>query len=321
MTRGMVLGKFMPPHAGHVFLCDVARRMTDELVIVVGSLAREPIAGTQRVAWMKELFPDAIVVHHTDENPQYPEEHPDFWAIWKASLGRVLPGPVDVVFAGEAYGKKLAEVLGARFVPVDRKASSLAGVSGTAIREDPLAHWDHIPPCVRAHYVKRVSVFGPESTGKTTLANALAEHFDTSVVPELARQLLEANDAKLDLADMEMIVKGQIAFEESLVSAARGVLVCDTDPLATRLWAKALFDADLEVPDRAYDLTLLCAPDVPWVADPVRYLPEGGKAFFAACEAELTKRGRAYVTIAGSWDERFATATRAIEALLQRRLQ
>ncbi|CFS06952.1 Putative transcriptional regulatory protein NadR (probably AsnC-family) [Mycobacterium tuberculosis] len=90
MTHGMVLGKFMPPHAGHVYLCEFARRWVDELTIVVGSTAAEPIPGAQRVAWMRELFPFDRVVHLANENPQRPWEHPDFWDIWKASLQGVL---------------------------------------------------------------------------------------------------------------------------------------------------------------------------------------------------------------------------------------
>ena len=86
MTRGLVLGKFLPPHAGHVYLCEFARNYVDELTIVVGTLAREPIAGTTRFAWMRELFPFDRVVHLTDENPQDPSEHPAFWDIWRASL-------------------------------------------------------------------------------------------------------------------------------------------------------------------------------------------------------------------------------------------
>ena len=120
MSRGLVLGKFLPPHRGHQFLCDFARSWTDELTIVVGSLEDEPIAGELRYAWMCELYPDCDVVHLTDENPQYPDEHPEFWDIWKASLERVMPEPPDYVFASEPYGRRLAEVLGAQFVPCER---------------------------------------------------------------------------------------------------------------------------------------------------------------------------------------------------------
>jgi NadR type nicotinamide-nucleotide adenylyltransferase len=321
MTRGMVLGKFMPPHAGHVYLCEFARRWVDDLTIVVGTLEAEPIRGDLRFAWMKELFPFDHVVHLTDENPQYPHEHPDFWAIWRASLERVLPSRPDVVFASEDYGEKLAEVLGARFVAVDQ-ARSVVPVSGTAIREHPMRHWEHIPRCVRPYFVRRVSVVGPESTGKTTLARRLAERFETVWVPEWARTLLERRKGALEGLDWTDIVRGQVASEEALARNANRVLFCDTDPIVTPLWAEALLGAcppavraAASDAARVYDLTLLCAPDVPWVADEVRYLPGGSAAFFERCEGALRRAGRTYAILRGSWAEREARAAELVAAL------
>jgi NadR type nicotinamide-nucleotide adenylyltransferase len=318
----MVLGKFLPPHAGHVYLCEVARRWVDELTIVVGTLGREPIAGDLRFAWMRELFPFDRVVHLTDENPQEPSEHPEFWSIWKASLERVLPARPDLVFASEAYGEPLAKVLGARFVPVD-PARGVVPISGTAIRADPMRHWEHLPRCVRPHFVRRVSIVGPESTGKTTLAQALAERFGTVWVPEWARGVLERRGGSLEGLDWGELVRGQIASEEALARDANRVLVCDTDPLATGVWADALLGGwpagAPGPPSRHYDLTLLTDADVPWVEDPVRYLPSGGRAFFARCEEALRREGRRTVVLRGSWAERTEAAVAAVEAILLQR--
>lgn len=311
MTTGMLLGKFLPPHLGHVFLGEFAARYADRLTVVVCSLNREPIPGEVRFRWMRELFPFENVVHLTDELPQEPAEHPDFWNLWRTALQRVLPTKPDFVFASEQYGWRLAEELGACFVPVNI-ARDAVPVSGTAIRTDPATNWPFIPRCVRPYFVKRVCVFGPESTGKTTLCRKLADHFRTAWVPEYARTLLEARVGEVRFEDMEMIVRGQIASEEALARNANRVLFTDTDPLATLIWSDVLFGRISEVVNaaatRAADLYLLCAPDVPWVADAVRYLPDGGRAFFERCERELRARGRNYVVIRGSWEERFAAA-------------
>ncbi|HUR54423.1 MAG TPA: AAA family ATPase, partial [Gemmataceae bacterium] len=280
MTTGMLLGKFLPPHLGHVFLGEFAARYVDRLSIVVGSIAREPIPGHLRFRWMRELFPFTNVIHLTDELPQEPAEHPDFWNLWRTALLRVLPAKPDFVFASEDYGWRLAEELGARFVPVNA-ARDAVPVSGTAIRTDPAANWEYIPRCVRPYFVKRVCVFGPESTGKTTLARNLAAHFRTAWVPEYARTLLEARGGDVRFEDMEVIARGHVASEEALARNANRVLISDTDPLATLIWSDVLFG---RVPDfvkrqadeRAADLYLLCDADVPWVADPVRYLPNRG---------------------------------------------
>ncbi|QRN98817.1 AAA family ATPase [Archangium violaceum] len=319
---GMVLGKFMPPHLGHVFLVDFAREYVKDLTVVVGTLKAEPIPGELRYEWMRELFPDVRVVHLTDENPQYPHEHPQFWDIWRDSLQRVLPVKPDYVFASEEYGAKLAEVLGAEFVPVDI-ARGAVPVSGTAIRNDPWTHWRYLPRCVRPYFARRVCVFGPESTGKSTLTKRLAEHFETVMVPEYARILLEHKGPdKMELADMTRIARGQVAAEDALVRGANRVIICDTDVLTTTIWSEVFFGEcpefiRQEAERRDYDLYLLTDVDVPWVADPVRYLPNERISFLERCENALRSRGRRYVKLSGSWDERFERAKEAVESLLE----
>ena len=320
MTTGMLLGKFLPPHLGHVYLGEFASRFVDQVTIVVCSLAAEPIPGEQRFRWMRELFPFANVVHLTEKLPQEPREHPDFWALWKAALERVLPGRPDVVFASEDYGWKLASVLGSRFVPVDR-ARSAVPVSGTAVRTDPMRHWDYIPRCVRPYFVKRVCVYGPESTGKTTLAQQLAAHFETTWVPEYARTLLEAQAGTIRQEDLIWIARGQLASEDALARNANRVLLCDTDVLTTRIWSETLYNAcDPWIAEQAerhtYDLYLLLDVDVPWVADVVRYLPEQRQSFFERCRQELEARGRKYLHLRGSWEERFRLACSAVAELI-----
>lgn len=337
MTRGMVLGKFLPPHLGHVYLVDFARAYADELAVVVGTLASEPIPGALRHAWMRELCPGAHVVHLTDENPQDPSEHPDFWRIWRESLQRVLPFAPDLVFASERYGARLAQELGARFVPVDLRRGAVP-TSGTAVRADPMAHFRYLPPCVRPYFVRRVCVFGPESTGKTTLCERLAARFGTVMVPEYARLLLEerAPDEPLQPEDFARIARGQIAAEEALARQADRVLICDTDVLSTAIWAEVLLGADASVQaqalfdqapgqapgqaaGRSYDLTLLTDVDVPFVPDPVRYFPaQAARAdFLQRCQRALCAHRRPFVLLSGSFEARFQAACDAIEALLR----
>jgi len=315
--HGIVLGKFLPPHLGHLYLVDFARHYAEDVTVVVGSLKHEPIPGEVRFAWMQELCSQVRVVHLTDENPQLPEEHPDFWSIWKHSLERVVGRPIDLVFASEDYGQPLAQALGAQFIPCNG-LRTLVPISGTQVRANPRACWPWLPPVVRAHYVRRVSVFGPESTGKSTLAASLAEHFQTSWVPEFARGWLELRDGEVCLEDLPVISRGQRASEEALARQSGPLLFCDTDPSATPLWSQELFghsDATLETAVGPYALTLLCAPDVPWVADPVRYRPDGGRTFWERCRARLESERRYFVNLEGDWEKRWRTALDAIKTL------
>ncbi|MFN8607280.1 MAG: AAA family ATPase [Vulcanimicrobiota bacterium] len=318
-THGIVLGKFMPPHLGHLYLIDFARHYADEVTVVVGSLSGEPLAGELRFAWMRELCPQVRVVHLTDENPQLPDQHPDFWNIWKASLQKVVESRIDLVFASEGYGAPLAEVLGARFVPANGMRT-LVPISATEVRSNPAACWTYLPAPVRAHYAKRISVFGPESTGKSTLTARLAAHFQSTWVPEFARIWLEARGGQVCLEDMPIISKGQRASEEALARQGGPLLFCDTDPSATPLWSQELFG---QVPDQLeqavgkYALTLLCAPDVAWVADAVRYCPDGGERFYLACRARLQCEGRRVVEIRGDWENRWQTALKAVESIIE----
>lgn len=318
----MILGKFMPPHLGHAYLADFARHFCDRLTILVCSIAREPVPGDLRFQWMREMFPTCDVVHIQEELPQEPCEHPQFWPLWTAAIRRVIPIGPDFIFASEPYGRQLADVLGAKFMPVDI-ARDLVPVSATAIRENPLGNWRFIPPAVRPYYVKRVCIFGPESTGKSTLARDLATHFDTVYASEYARPLLDLKAGQCDPADFPFIARGQLACEDALARQANRVLFCDTDLLTTTIWHERLVGPCPnwlleQAAARAYDLYLLLDIDVPWVDDGQRFFnsPTDRQAFFQACENTLKFRGKRYVIIRGNWEERLAHAVREVNALL-----
>jgi cytidyltransferase-like protein len=211
-TTGFLLGKFLPPHRGHQYLIEFARAYVDRLTVLVCSIAREPIPGDSRYRWMCESFPGVTLIHHTDEIPQAPEEHPQFWDIWRASIRRHVPGPIDCVFASEDYGWRLAEELGARFVPVDIARRNVP-VSGRAIRDDPMAHWEALLPAVRPYYLKRVCVLDDV---RPSLADALTAEFRTVC--------MHRHDPPRDSEPGQ----ARRAAEAALSRQANRVLICET---------------------------------------------------------------------------------------------
>lgn len=319
----MLLGKFLPPHEGHRYLVDFARRYCDRLTVLVCSIPSEPIDGALRFYWMRRMFPDCEVVHVQDDLPQEPADAPDFWEQWRTAIRERLPTGPDFVFASEDYGERLAAELGAEFVPVDI-GRELVPVSGTAIRQDPMTHWAFIPREVRPYFVRRVCVFGPECTGKTTLARRLAEHFDTVWAHEYARPLLDRKGGVCDFDDIERIARGQDAAIRALEPQANRVLFTDTDALSTMLWSDELFgrvpaEVAAIAADQEFDLTLLCDVDVPFVPDPQRHFPEADarRAFFERCEQALVESRRRFVVLRGTWEERERVAIERVESVLR----
>jgi len=303
LIRGLVLGKFLPPHNGHRYLIDFARHCVDQLAVVVGSLPDEPIPGHLRHAWMQELFPDCRVLHLAEPLPQYPAEAPDFWDQWRTSLQRILPWPVQRVFASEAYGTRLAQELGATFWPLELQRQTQP-ISGTQIREAPWQHWAFLPQCVRPYFVRRVCVVGPESSGKSTLALALAQRLNTVCVPEYAEIWLRHRAGQLQPDDLLTIARAQQALMQALARQANRLQICDTELLTTRCWSTELYG---EVPPalaalcqpEADALYLLCQPDLAWQDDIHRLRPDTRWAFFERLEQELQAHKLCYRVISG----------------------
>ena len=154
MTSGFLLGKFLPPHRGHLYLIEVAQKQVDHLTVLVCSLEREPIPGALRYQWLRDLFPGVNIQHFAEDIPQYPHEHPDFWTLWLNVIRRYVPTGPDLVFSSEAYGETLAEVLGARHVCVDLPRATFP-VSGSAVRANPAAYQHWLPPAVQNYFAER----------------------------------------------------------------------------------------------------------------------------------------------------------------------
>jgi NadR type nicotinamide-nucleotide adenylyltransferase len=175
--------------------------------------------------------------------------------------------------------------------------------------------------------LKRIAVFGTESTGKTTLAQNLAAHFGEPWAPEFVREFWDLREGKITADDLGTIALGQIANEDNAAARARRVVFCDTELLTCTLWNDWLFPgacppwvrAEAESRAGGYPLWLLCDADIAWAADPQRSFPdaasrERGRKLW---RETLTSRGLPFVEISGDGAARERAAIAAVEKVLR----
>ncbi|MFD0688879.1 AAA family ATPase [Actinomadura fibrosa] len=354
-AHGLVIGKFYPPHAGHHHLIDTAAAACARVSVVVAASSVESVPLALRTSWLREVHrqPHVEIVPVVDD-AEIDYGSDEAWSAHVAAfraglalrsgLGVTVP-PVDAVFSSEAYGPELAARFSAAHVPVDPPRERFP-VSGTAVRDDPVAAWEWLAPPVRAYLARRVVVVGAESTGTTTLARALAAHYAgrggafaaTRWVPEYGRTYTEeklaaarraAGDASLWLDDLvwesaefTRIAERHAALEDGAARSGSPLLVCDTDAFATAIWHERYLGGpapDVEAVHRRtpHHLWILTSPDgVPFEQDGWRD-GESIRAWMSdRFREELEVQGLPHIVVTGPHEERLAAAVDATEALL-----
>lgn len=318
--RGLVVGKFCPLHLGHEHVIRRAMEQCDEVFVLSYTSPEFPgCEPDKRRAWLAARFPalrvlvleahDGLPANDADETT-----HRQFTArICRERFG----ASVDAVFTSEAYGDGFAAALAREFghavahVMVDA-ARTAVPISGTHLRAEIHRHRGFVAPEVYASFVRRVAILGGESSGKTTLAAGLAAHFETVWVPEFGRELWEQRSGQLLPEDLPLIARTQIAREEATCHHANRFVFCDTTPLTTLFYCRELFGSappELEAASlRQYDLTILCAPDFPFVQDGTRQDAAFRQRQHEWYEQSLSARGLHWFTVAGTPQERTGQA-------------
>ncbi|MCL2161725.1 MAG: AAA family ATPase [Betaproteobacteria bacterium] len=338
---GLVVGKFCPLHLGHEWLIGRALAACDEVVVI--GYAKPGFQGygrDRRQKWLTSRFPGAFCLAIDDdslaalckdngitESPSIPpDDAPDavhrVFVAWLCST--LLRKRIDSVFTSEDYGDGFADILSARFgyrvehICVDRARASFP-VSGTRIRSDPHGCREYLSPEIYADFVRKICLLGGESSGKSTLAAALARSLDTLAVPEYGRTLWDEKEGELQFPDMLHIARTQIRHENEMAQRANRFLVCDTSPLTTLLYSGAMFGkADPELArlaGRSYDLIFLCAPDFVFVQDGTRRDDEFRMTQHRWYEKELANRGLSYIVLSGSPENRLERAVSVVREM------
>jgi len=181
----------------------------------------------------------------------------------------------------------------------------------------------------------KVVITGPESTGKSTLCELLAQHYDTQWCPEFAREFLLTHGMDYTYEDLLFIAKGQLAMEDeyvqSVVNSRESIvashdsrlLFIDTDMYVMKVWCEFVFgkchDWILEqIEKRKYDLYLLCNTDLPWIKDELREYPDlvTREKLFSIYKNTLMNQSTPSVEISGDYEERLQKAIKAVDQLM-----
>lgn len=160
----------------------------------------------------------------------------------------------------------------------------------------------------------RIVLTGPESSGKTTLAQQLSNHLEAPLVPEFARTYLSALQKPYELADLAYLQRGQQAWEQFYQAQANNWLILDTDWTVYRIWLNHFSPgSNLLLPSRPWSLSFLCSPDIPWECDPLREHPTKRNDLFEEYKVLLEGTGWPFKVLSGNPEERLEQALQAIQ--------
>jgi NadR type nicotinamide-nucleotide adenylyltransferase len=319
--KGLVIGKFYPPHKGHKYLIDTALAACREVTVIVCFKQTEDISGILRASWLQEIHPTVRVILIDDD--KLGDDDSEGWAKYTKEILGYTP---DAVFTSEAYGDPYAKFMGCVHVLVDKERTTVP-ISGTLVRGNPQKYAEFLEPCVNAYFVRRICVLGAESTGTTTLAKALAARYHTVWVPEYGRFYSEG---KLSLGEnmawytqeFVTIARAQQALEDNLAKVSSGLVICDTDAFATSVWHErymGMISPEVEkiAAESPHDLYILTGDEIPFTQDGTRDGEHIRHDMHKRFIEKLTETNRPHILVTGNPKERLATAVAAIDALVR----
>ena len=352
MSICLVVGKFYPPHAGHVYLLEVAlRRHEQAVVLCLGSSGDSFPPWSRLQALWRDAAAAGVALDRAvgrsgfDEAP-FDVESDAVWQshveVFRAHLRGIAP--VDAVVTSESYGAELARRLGVRHDLVDLDRVKVP-VCSTQVRADPVAWWPVLGPGTRSLLATRVVIIGAESTGTTTVSRMLTERLrargrawsEVGLVEEYGRELTVSKQDRVEAAtglrplsvqwsaeDFLDVVRVQTEREDSAAGVGGPVLVCDTDAFATPVWERRyLAEAarlDPSTLGRGDVYLLTDHRGVPFVQDGSRDGEHMRAEMTAAFAEALVEYRRPWAMLTGPLEGRLALAIRICDQVMGRKL-
>lgn len=293
--KGFILMTALPPTRGHVYLIEWAAQFCrqvgiNHLMILIGGTPDQPFHTKERARTLREHLlnhPNNVGVHYVVDYihkpmPDQPFESETFWHDWIDNLQhKTMFNKDDIIFGSEPYIYSLASILGVKAIPMDFNRSTVS-ISGTQVRKNPFYHFKEIIPEAQQLFRKTVTIFGAESTGKTTLAKSLAVRLGSAYTPEWARPYLESLPSPETTPErMETIVVGQAATERQVERIDNVPFIFrDTDLLSTIGYYRIYMPNDYEQAAgyqlalqrfQKADLYLVASSGIKFTPDPLRY--------------------------------------------------
>ena len=315
--KGLVIGKFYPPHLGHSYLIDYALAHSDTVDVLICDSPKYVIPARQRQLWLQAIHPTANVRIIPDLDD---DDNSQAWADHTRAFLGYSP---DIVFSSENYGEPYATFMNADHHMVDHTRLHIP-ISATRVRNYIIREWQYLHPIVKADLAIRVVVIGAESTGTTTLARDIAKKLHAPWVPEYGRLysegLLSANH-KWNNEDFVHIAATQQRIEKRIASQSNGIIVCDTNASATQLWQKRYLHTtskrvhEIAMHDKV-NFYVITGDEIPFVQDGTRDGEHIRHAMHQDFITHVKKSGVPYLIVTGSKVSRLKQTMSAINRLL-----
>jgi NadR type nicotinamide-nucleotide adenylyltransferase len=312
-TTGLTLGKFAPLHRGHQLMIETAIAETDEVIVVIYDCPETTdVPLPVRANWIRTLYPQVEVIEAWD-GPTEIGATPEIKRMHEAYMLTLLNGRrVTHFYSSEFYGEHMSAALGAVNRQVDPKRTAIP-VSGTQVRGALYDSRQLVSPVVYRDLIVKIVLLGAPSTGKTTLAEELADRLHTVWMPEYGREYWDTHqvERRLTLAQLEEIAEGHLAREDDKVLEARDVLLVDTNAITTYMFSldyhgqatARLTQLAAEAASR-YDLVFVCDTDIPYADTWDRSGDVHRQLFQKRIIADLQLRKIPYVLLRGTVGER-----------------
>jgi NadR type nicotinamide-nucleotide adenylyltransferase len=323
-SHGLYLGKFAPFHAGHEHVINEALKTVEHLTVLIyeaPGLTEVPLA--RRANWIREFNPEIEVIESPDGPTDVTYEITGMQEHEQYVLKKLGERKITHFFSSEPYGEHMSVALGAIDIRIDQGRECVP-ISATKIREDLYAHRRFLSPKVYFDHLTKVVLIGAPSTGKSTLAEKLAEHFKTTHMPEYGREYWELNNIQRRLTPEQLLEIAIVHRERELVLAheANQYFFIDTNALTTKVFSQyyhgdslpGLSELSNETKER-YDLVILCGDDIPY-DDTVDRSGETNRSDFQKTTTdELIKLGAKYHEVTGSIQDRISQVSRILETM------